>query len=273
MATQELVEGLNALPIFNDVPEKDRNRAIITAGLEMLKPRSELGGGGFLEAAGAGVGAGLAELDTRQDRALAQQSQTFNQGIAERGAAADQQRADSRTVTADANASQAATAASAQAQSAEEFAAQAPDRNAVKELRNAEAEWLRRRHDGTPAGSQTAALESARVTAQMQTLVADNPARYTRPDGTANQALALIDAYKAMGFDELLKNDSLAVILANAEEGQEVQAAVAGLTPTAMGEDERTAAAGPKTITTQAEFDALPPGTVFFNADGVELRK
>lgn len=273
-----ILAGLSNLGPLRGRSDEDKSRAILAAGLSMLEPRSAIAGSGFLEPLGEGVTAGLQELDTREDRRFAQGDQLAQRGAVISGAAAETQRADAATTASEARTLESQTGAAREEREGAEFAATQVDRDAVNALRAAEAAWLARRYSGEPAGSQAAELDQARVTATVQSLMADNPDRYRRADGTANQALALVDAYKTMGFDELLKNDALAVILENAQEGQDVQEAVAGLTPSFQGEDTRAQAAGPPTIRTQEEFDAamasgqLKTGDTFLNADGIELK-
>lgn len=276
-----LLEGLQGIPdnmsIFDGVPDQDRQRAIMATALQLMRPQDPLKGGGdgqIAEALSRSLGAGLTELDTRQDRGLDQQNQEVQRRVGESTINLNADRGESRVRTSKANESNAAVNAQAEERAASEFAEEANMRKAIADLRVAEAEWLRRRHDGTPAGSASKDLELKKINDMASVLKERNPARYARADGTVNEALARVDAYEELGLEELLSNPSLPIIVGTTEEAQAIRERVKGLTSNFAGEDD-LARGDPITITDQADLDAkidsgeIAPGdTVIFN--GVE---
>lgn len=63
---QGLLSGLTQLPVMNGVPDPERNRALLEAGLAMMQPQDPLEGGGALTQFSGGVNAGLESLDTQR---------------------------------------------------------------------------------------------------------------------------------------------------------------------------------------------------------------
>jgi len=190
METNQLIQGLQqpqavaeptqfnalqSLGIFNGRNVEDRDSALLRAGLAMMQPTQT---GGLLEGLTGGINAGLADLDRTKAAGTAEEQRLFQNEIT-------QQKADSGTINADASATSAGasvTNASANVQNADtnEISA-ATDQSRVKlageqhqftiekfdqewekritaaDLDRANAEWLRRRHDGTPAEASAAA--------------------------------------------------------------------------------------------------------------------
>lgn len=262
------------LPIFEGVPDKDKQRALLTTALELMRPQDPLKGGGdgqIVEALSRAAGAGLGELDTRQDRGIQQGAQDVTNRVGESTIQLNRDRGESRVRTSKANESNAAVNVTQEARAASEFNENQALREATADLRVAEAEWLRRRHDGTPAGNKSAELELRQINDTAQSLINDNPARYQKADGSINQVLARVDAYQKLNLKELLKNPALAVIIGNEGEASAIRDRVDSLQPEFQGEDTRTLGAV-ITVTDQADLDAkkadgtIAPGdTVIYN--------
>jgi hypothetical protein len=256
-----LVDGLNNLPIFEGVPDADRSRAIITAGLSMLQPRNPVTQGGGLQAVGGGIADGLASLDGSAARRASASQQAFDNTIATQDANSRTTSAEASATTANAATTNAETNAAGVAEEARQFNAEAALRDADVDLKKAEAAWLARRHDGSPAGSGSvtqAQLDKAEVEARMEVLVGQDPTRYTLPDGSTNAALAMTDAFQSIYVEKgLLSNEGLAVITDTPGAGEETRQNVEGLLTNfqpPVGD------AAVPVVTDQASYDAIPVG-------------
>ena len=274
-AQNPLNDALRNLPVFEGQGDEGVNRALLTTGLGLLQPQDQLTGGGFLGSVSNSIGAGLAELDTQEDRALNQATQAIGDRGAEGMIDLNVARGNARTVTAEAARQNAETNAAQIAQGAVEFDAESALREADVDLKEAQAEWLRRRHSGAPSDADTvttALIEDDFVKARMTNLFNADPAKYTLPSGDPNTALlmdqAFLDMHRAKGT---AGNENVPIIAAGEGEAASIGGnitALQGVPPAPAGTTVKV------TINDQADLDAKKASgevqsgdTVIFNGE------
>ena len=269
-----IFDGLSNLPIFEGASDEARRRALLNAGLAMMQPQGQFEN--TIGSISTGISAGLQSLDQTRDREAATEQQQTDNVLRGRQVAASEQQADAQMMTAETGQQRAATEAAAQAEDARQFDLEGDLRAAKIDLDKAQAEWLRRRHDGTPAGSDgkvtPAMIDQSFVLARMENLYRADPQKYTLADGKRNVELlmdqAFLDLHRVTGT---AGNENVPIIASSAED-----AAGIGANVTAMqGVAPAPASATPETkqLSTQAEVDALPSGTRFLWVDGKEYTK
>jgi len=275
-----LFDGLSNLPVFEGASDEATRRALLTAGLAMMQPFNPLEGNALTQA-GGGIQAGLASLDQTKATEGAIAQQDFQNIIAGRQVSADEQRADAATSQADTEARRVGAEEARIAEGARQFDAEQDLRAAKINLDEAQAEWLRRRHDGTPADSSKiteSMIDNSFITARMENLYRANPAKYTLADGSKNLALLMDDSFLALHrVTGTAGNENIPII---AQDTQDAAATGANITALQGEAPAPSAAPAPTvadqskepTITTQAEFDALPSGTVYIH-NGKRFRK
>ncbi len=266
-----IFDGLNNLPIFEGRSEEDRRRALLQAGLALTEPQDPLAGGNALTQLAGGVSAGLQSLDITEAKNTATEQQAFENIIRGRGATAEESRAESASVIAE------ATALNVE-QTGIEFDAEKALRLAKVDLDKAQAEWLRRRFAGDPSGASkvtAAMIDQSVIIAQMENLYANDPGKYTLPDGKRNISLLTVQAFndlhKAKGVADA---EQLGFILQSGE-GAEISQKVSelqGIPPTPAPIVDETPSAATPVITTKEEFDALPIGAEYIH-NGKRFRK
>lgn len=257
-----LFDGLQNIPVFEGRTEEDRRSALLQAGLAMMQTPER--GQGPISQIGGGIQAGLSDLDKTKAANTATEQQAFQNMITTQGAEADTTRAEAVQLTAE-------TGQDRLAQDVNEFTVKEGLRTAEIDLDKAQAEWLRRRWTGPPAGASgavtAAMLENKVIEAQIVNLIRADPGKYTMENGQINYQLATVQAFndlhKAKG---LAGSDTLGLILGKGEAG-EVGQNISEL----QGQPPAPASVVPTDKTrpqTQQEIDALPPGTKFIWTDG-----
>jgi hypothetical protein len=88
-----LLSGLQNLAVFDNVPDSERDRALIQAGLGMMQPQNEAVGGGPLTQLTGGIQAGLSSLDRSEDRRFAEEQRQSDNLISGRAATVGERRA------------------------------------------------------------------------------------------------------------------------------------------------------------------------------------
>jgi len=258
-----IFDGLNNLPIFEGVAQPDRRRALLEAGLAMTQPFDPMTGNNLTQITG-GVSAGLASLDQSDRKNTFKEQQAFDNIIKGRGATAEESRAESAGVVADAAALNASTSEAAQGQTEVEFSAEKDLREAKVDLDKAQAEWLRRRFAGDPSGASkvtAAMIDQTVIMAQMENLYAADPGKYTTPDGKRNIALLTVQAFndlhKAKGVADA---EQLGFILDQGE-GAAISGRISELQGTPPAPAAGVAGGDVPVITNAEEREKIPVGS------------
>jgi hypothetical protein len=284
---QGLLSGLSNLPIFEGVDEATKRRALLETGLALMQPQDPLSGGGPVAQLAGGVNAGLASLDEAELQAAQAKQLEFQNLIAQQAADADTTRSGASVTQAEASTSQAATQAQAvenqnlqaiadRDETIRQFDAAEALRDAKVDLDTAQAEWLRRRHDGTPLATSgkitEATINKSFVESRMENLFRADPDKYTLPNGDKNLTLlmdqAFLDLHRATGT---AGSDQIGFVAEGADDasrigenissiqGQAPAPATPPIDPTA------SVPADTPVITSVREYEALPSGTTYIH--------
>lgn len=238
---QGLFSGLTNLPVFEGVPNPERSRALLEAGLAMMQPQDPLRGTDLTQLTG-GVSAGLQSLDRQRGERKQDEVTAFDQMIsgrgadtADRGVDVQQQQADTGVLRQEADqTSQEAAAALGQdqlAQAEKEWTENGSNRKATAALANAKAKyWDRMPTEGSEATATS--LKIAQHLAKMnQMWAADQALPITERRFLGKEDPQLIDeAWGALDVRQgLASSEALGIIATNtqdaAQTGQNVLAA------------------------------------------------
>lgn len=267
-----LLDGLQNLPVFEGRPEEDRRRALLEAGLAMMQPQDALMGENPLTQLSGGVTAGLTSLDRTDAQNRAADQQAFQNIITGQQADAATMKAGAAEITANAAATNAGTSASALDQQIAEFDAEQGLRDAKINLDEAQARWLDRRHDGSPAGANKktqAMIDDEIIKAHMRVIYQAEPEAWTGVDGKPDMARLMVQAFSNLHRQKIpssVADLSFIIDGGEAEALGENISAIQGEPPPPAG------VSGPVTVTGQEDLDAkkasgeLKSGdTVIFN--------